>query len=105
MAKQVINIGTNPNDGTGDTIRDGGVKINDNFTELYDFKSESIIRVKQASDLNNIDSSKIYVIDGVINMGTTEVEVRSGGLNIIGYTFEVSKFGWSGGGVSLFGFF
>ncbi len=37
MAKQVINIGTNPNDGTGDTIRDGGVKINDNFTEVYNY--------------------------------------------------------------------
>ena len=37
MAKQTINIGTNPNDGTGDTIRDGGIKINDNFTEVYNY--------------------------------------------------------------------
>lgn len=35
MAQQTINIGSSPNDGTGDTIRDGGDKINDNFTELY----------------------------------------------------------------------
>lgn len=35
MAKQIINIGTNPNDGTGDTIRTVGTKINSNFTELY----------------------------------------------------------------------
>ena len=35
MAKQVINIGTIDDDGTGDTIRAGGDKINDNFTELY----------------------------------------------------------------------
>lgn len=36
MARQIINIGTVANDGTGDTIRDGGDKINDNFIELYD---------------------------------------------------------------------
>lgn len=36
MAKQVINIGTNPNDGTGDPLRTAMEKSNDNFTELYD---------------------------------------------------------------------
>lgn len=35
MAQQIINIGSNPDDQTGDTLRDGGDKINDNFTELY----------------------------------------------------------------------
>ena len=35
MAKQTINIGTTPNDGTGSTIRDGGDLINDNFNEIY----------------------------------------------------------------------
>jgi hypothetical protein len=35
MAQQIINIGAAPNDSTGDTIRDGGDKINGNFTELY----------------------------------------------------------------------
>lgn len=35
MAQQTINIGTSANDGTGDSLRDGGDKINDNFTELY----------------------------------------------------------------------
>lgn len=35
MAQQVINVGTTPNDGLGDTARDAGIKINDNFTELY----------------------------------------------------------------------
>lgn len=35
MAQQTIGIGTVANDGTGDTLRDAGDKINDNFTELY----------------------------------------------------------------------
>lgn len=37
MAQQTINLGAAPDDGTGDTLRVGGDKINDNFTELYTF--------------------------------------------------------------------
>lgn len=36
MSKQIINIGNAPNDGTGDSARQAGAKINSNFTELYD---------------------------------------------------------------------
>jgi hypothetical protein len=35
MAQQTIGIGSAPNDGTGDPIRDAFDKCNDNFTELY----------------------------------------------------------------------
>jgi len=35
MAKQSINIGSVPNDGTGNTLREGGDLINDNFNEIY----------------------------------------------------------------------
>ena len=35
MAKQGINTGSAPNDGTGDTLLSGGVKINSNFDEVY----------------------------------------------------------------------
>jgi len=35
MVKQVINTGTVANDGTGDTLRVAGKKINENFSELY----------------------------------------------------------------------
>lgn len=35
MAQQSISLGTSANDGTGDTLRDAGQKINENFTELY----------------------------------------------------------------------
>ena len=35
MALQSLNLGTNPDDGTGDTLRIGGDKINDNFSEIY----------------------------------------------------------------------
>ena len=35
MAYQSIGLGSSANDGTGDTLRAGGDKVNDNFVELY----------------------------------------------------------------------
>jgi len=35
MAKQTINIGAAPNDGSGNNLRVGGAIINDNFNEIY----------------------------------------------------------------------
>ena len=39
MAQQIINVGTATNDGTGDNLRTGAIKINENFTELYSLPS------------------------------------------------------------------
>jgi len=35
MAKQTINVGTAPNDRTGDPLRTAFNKVNENFSELY----------------------------------------------------------------------
>jgi hypothetical protein len=35
MSQRVINVGVIANDGSGDTLRSGAQKINDNFSELY----------------------------------------------------------------------
>ena len=35
MTRQSVNIGSFANDGTGDTLRNAGTKINANFSELY----------------------------------------------------------------------
>lgn len=37
MSQRVINVGVIANDGSGDTLRSGAQKINDNFSELYTF--------------------------------------------------------------------
>ena len=42
MAKQTINVGSAPNDGTGDQLRDALIKVNENFDELYNFKIKNI---------------------------------------------------------------
>mgnify|MGYP001175016282 CR=1 FL=1 len=35
MAQQTLNVGSNANDGTGDTLRAAMIKVNDNFTEVF----------------------------------------------------------------------
>ena len=59
MAQELINLGALANDGTGDTIRIAGTKINSNFTELFATSSvESHINVIQnniTTDLSNAD--------------------------------------------------
>ena len=54
MAKQVINIGTTANDGTGDALRSAFDKVNDNFTELYS---------DDAGDVNSIIATAPIVRD------------------------------------------
>jgi len=54
MAKQVINIGTTANDGTGDALRSAFDKCNNNFTELYD---------DDGGDVNSITATAPIVRD------------------------------------------
>jgi hypothetical protein len=45
MAQEIINIGTSPNDGSGDPLRTAFAKVNNNFTQLFRtgwFTTESI---------------------------------------------------------------
>ena len=42
MAKQTVNTGTTANDRSGDTLRGAGIKINANFTELYNILGGTI---------------------------------------------------------------
>ena len=42
MPKQTINVGAVADDGTGDNLRAGAIKINENFTELYGLVSGAV---------------------------------------------------------------
>ena len=46
--------------------------------------------VTKASDLENIDSTKEYFIDGIIDMGTTSLVVPTTGITIRGHSFDLS---------------
>jgi hypothetical protein len=54
MSKRVVNIGLVPNDGTGDSLRDGMDKINQNFSEIYDtFGNGSSLDITQIIDIGD----------------------------------------------------
>ncbi len=95
MGQQFLNTGTANNSGDGEPLRPGGVKINENFTELYSKALANRIVVNQgnvASTLGGIiDSTKEYFIDGVIDISNIEVEVPLGGINLSGYNFDLSQ--------------
>lgn len=59
MAKQVINIGTTANDGTGDPLRTAFDKVNDNFTELYTDDAGDVNSVNGATGVVVLDSDDI----------------------------------------------
>lgn len=50
MARQIINTGSTANDGTGDTLRTAGAKMNDNFSELYTIVGGGTVGVSQLTD-------------------------------------------------------
>jgi hypothetical protein len=52
----------------------------------------SVVIVRGADDLaGTLDSSKVYHIDGIVDMGSQSIEVPAGGLSIEGNTFDVSQ--------------
>jgi len=65
MAQQLINIGTLPNDRTGDTWRDAMDKANQNFTELYSGDPINTLVINQESDFPTQDGTTITLEDGV----------------------------------------
>ena len=88
MAYQGINTGTSPNDGLGDTLLDGGVKINSNFSELYniigDGTSTFVGVVTQISAGTNVSISTAY---GSVEVSApTPTNLRTDNLRVTGIT-------------------
>ena len=102
MALQLLNLGAVANDRSGDDWRSGGEKINANFTELFGINLNGRIIVQQASDFGVIDSTKEYFLDGMIDMGSTSIEVPSGGINLAGYNFGLSGLTSSASSYTMF---
>ena len=67
MALQSLNLGLNPDDGTGDTLRLGGDKINDNFSEIYTL----------LGDGTSLTNSTILTSDANIALGD-DIELQFG---------------------------
>ena len=62
-----------------------------NFANLPNLNINSIRLVKSKEDLAGaLRSDVLYIIDGVIDMGAQSISVPAGGLNISGWSFDVS---------------
>lgn len=59
--------------------------------EIKDLIIKERVRVESPQDLLNIDSSKLYQIDGSIDMGSTQIQVPSSGLYMQGLDYSISK--------------
>lgn len=75
MAKQAIGVGSSPNDGTGNTLRDGGVKINSNFDELYNGLGGSTIRIAIPS--SSITTNATLKFDGTNFVPNTDIDTNT----------------------------
>jgi hypothetical protein len=103
MARQTINIGASANDGTGDSLRVGGDKINDTLGELYNYlggdsdqlPANRIVlhRNDTITTAGAIDTSKDYYI---INSGSSLALSLSDGA----YTGEKKVFTNRGAGTA-----
>ena len=75
MAKQTLDIGTNANDGTGDTLRSGGEKINDNFNELYSTLGGNSIA---SNGINAAYATQEMTVNGTVNDSDTLIIFNGG---------------------------
>jgi len=69
MVKQVINVGANANDGTGDDLRTAMQKINTNFSELYGATAEANDLVEDITPQlgGNLDLQNFIITTGLTN--------------------------------------
>ena len=82
MAQQIINVGSAPNDGTGDVLRNSQIKANANFTELYTNKAES------SEVLSNDETTYTAA---TLPLAGTEVAVLNDGTNWVKITWNNIK--------------
>lgn len=87
-----INLGTSPNDGTGDPIRDGGQIINDNTLKLFNLS-------------NKIDEGKlqIYKYPGNTDISTTQQNDFVSGIIVSGGVKYFIKAQYNTGSLTDFG--
>ena len=99
MARQTINIGALADDGTGDSIRVSGVKINENFAEVYgqqqlvnlthfEFDNNTIKGLLSNADIEmsgngtgHVDISDL-TIDSEINLSDNEIKTNTSNTNL-----------------------
>ena len=107
MSKRVINIGNAPNDGTGDPLRTGLSKVNENFTELYNTLGDGNNVISYASTAGistlagNLTGTPSIEVSGLTNTGVSTVQsIQATDLTVAGI---VTATQFSGDGSQLTG--
>lgn len=89
-----INTGTTPNDGTGDSLLTGAVKINSNFEEIYsalgdgsslyvDISNSGNLVIPSLDVTENINFNSVSEKISIVSGNTANISFNSGGGNII----------------------
>lgn len=103
MGRQIINVGANQNDGTGEGLRDAMVKINQNFAELYertgsDTASPIDITDNTISSVNNMvlksnNSGSIYIESPLVANSNVTVNGYRLGINTLVPSYDLDIIG------------
>lgn len=78
MPQQIINIGTSPDSGDGDTVRVAFDKVNQNFTEVYgvvDDLSDEIIDKDIVGSVYSADNSTVMVDSQNFSIATGNLDI------------------------------
>ena len=85
MARQNIGVGTVANDGTGDPLRTGIIKVNDNFTELYTNAPISNTVTVGNSTINTfINATAVYIGNSSVNTQINTISISTRNLTLTG---------------------
>ena len=96
MAKQGISTGSAPNDGTGDTLLAGTIKINNNFNEIYDKFGDGTNLVSFVSFAStagystNCGIASTSVLAGLAASVTDNIDINTSGVVTTSYA-DVGK--------------
>ena len=66
MAYQGIGTGTTPNDNSGDSLLTGAVKINSNFTEIYNTLGNGSVLGSASLTSLSVNSGRVTISAGII---------------------------------------
>ena len=88
MAKQTINVGVSQDDGTGDTLRAAFVKVNENFTEIYnEVGGDTLSEIRLSGSTITTDGTNSNLVLNPNGTGKVDLEgdvLARGDLEVIG---------------------
>ena len=89
MSRQIINVGTNQDDGTGDSLRAAFVKVNANFVEIYgELGGDTPSNIRLSGSTITTDDTNTDLILNPNGTGTVDVESA---MNIAGAVIAESS--------------